>query len=94
MGLIKELALLPVAPLRFTTWVVEQVHEQTQQREAGPGAVAQRLDAIERQRERGELDPQEAARRQGELIEQVAGPAARRTPARRAADDGGPAPTS
>lgn len=78
MGLIKELALLPVAPLRFTTWVVVQVHAETQRREGGAGGAAQRIDAIEAQRERGELDAREAERRQGEVIEELAGPATRR----------------
>lgn len=76
MGLIKELALLPVAPLRFTVWVADKVGEQVEQ-ERGAGAAAQGIQALEEARERGELAPDEAERRQGELLEeQLGGPAA------------------
>lgn len=74
MGLIKELALLPIAPLRFTTWVAEQVHDEAIREHASPGAVAEQLQAIEEAREKGELDPEEAERLQGEVIEAVARP--------------------
>lgn len=77
MGLVKELLLLPVAPVRFTVWVTEQVADEADRREAGPGGVAGRLQRLEEARERGELDAEEAERREGELIEQVARPVAR-----------------
>jgi Gas vesicle protein G len=70
MGLIKELALLPVAPLRFTVWVAEQVDSESRRREGGPGAIARRIQDLEAARERGELSDEEAARLQGEAIEQ------------------------
>lgn len=74
MGLFKELALLPVAPLRFTTWVAEQLHDEAQRQQTDAGAVVQRIDAIEERREKGELDAEEAERLQGEVIEEVAAP--------------------
>jgi hypothetical protein len=74
MGLFKELALLPVAPLRFTTWVAEQLHDEAQRQQSDPSAVVQQLDAIEERREKGELDAEEAERLQGEVIEEVAAP--------------------
>lgn len=76
MGLFKELLLLPVAPVRFTVWVAEQVTDEADRREAGPGGVAGRLQRLEEARERGELDEAEAERREGELIEEVARPVA------------------
>ncbi|HXE44631.1 MAG TPA: gas vesicle protein GvpG [Conexibacter sp.] len=71
MGLIKELVLLPVAPVRFTAWIAEQVHEETRRSQTSPGAVVQQLDALEEAREQGKLSPEEAERRQGEVIEQA-----------------------
>jgi hypothetical protein len=75
MGLIKELMLLPAAPLRFTVWVADQVDEQVQEEHSSSAAIAQRLEEIEQARERGEIDDEQADRLQGEVIEQVTGPA-------------------
>lgn len=74
MGLIKELTLLPLAPLRFTVWVAEQLEQEAAQREGGPAAAARELHELETARERGELPSDEAERRQGEVIERIAGP--------------------
>lgn len=76
MGLIKELALLPVAPLRFTVWVAEQLEQEAQRREGGPAAAQRELQELEAARERGELPAEEAERRQGKTIERIAGPVA------------------
>jgi hypothetical protein len=79
VGLIKELALLPVAPLRFTVWVSEKVAEEADRKQHSPGAGVQQLEAIEEARERGEIDEEEAAELEGKIIEQQmtrAGPAA------------------
>jgi hypothetical protein len=70
VGLIKELVLLPVAPLRFTVWVAEQVADEADRRQYSPGAGVQQLEEIEEARERGELDEEEAAELEGEVIEQ------------------------
>lgn len=70
MGLIKELVLLPVAPLRFTVWVAEQVAEEADRQQYSVGAGVQELDEIEQAREKGELDEEEAEEREGEIIEQ------------------------
>lgn len=79
MGLIKELVLLPVAPVRFTVWVAEQVDAEVQRREGGRDTAVARIEAAEEARERGEIDAAEAERIEGEAIErQLAGPGAAR----------------
>jgi hypothetical protein len=70
VGLIKELVLLPVAPLRFTVWVAEQVTEEADRQQYGVGAGVQQLDEIEQAREKGELGEEEAEEREGEVIDQ------------------------
>jgi hypothetical protein len=70
VGLIKELLLLPVAPLRFTFWVAEQVAEEADREQYSVGAGARQIDEIEEAREKGELGEEEAEERQGEIIEQ------------------------
>jgi len=36
MGLISQLALLPVAPLRFTVWVADKVAEEVERQQRDP----------------------------------------------------------
>jgi Gas vesicle protein G len=70
MGLIKELVLLPVAPVRGTLWVAERISDQVEQERYSSGAAVQQLDHLEEAKERGELDEQEAAERQEQVIEE------------------------
>ena len=69
MGLIKELVLLPAAPLRFTLWVAEAVADEAERREYSPAAGVQKIQQIEEARERGELDEEKAEELEGEIIE-------------------------
>lgn len=75
MGLIKELVLLPVAPLRFTVWVSEKVAEEADREQYSTGAGVQKLEAIEEAREKGELDEEQAAELEGKILEQQMTPA-------------------
>ena len=70
---MKELALLPVAPLRFTVWVAGKVAEEADQQVNSPQAHARRLRAIEEARERGELDDEQAAQLEAEVIARASG---------------------
>jgi Gas vesicle protein G len=73
VGLIRELVLLPVAPLRFTVWVADQVADEADRQQYSTGAGVQQIDEVEQARERGELSEEEADERQGEIIEQQVG---------------------
>jgi len=76
VGLIKELVLLPVAPLRFTVWVSDKVAEEADRKQYSTGAGVQQLEAIEEARKKGELDEEKAAELEGEILEQqMTGPA-------------------
>ena len=70
MGLITNLLLLPAAPLRLTLWVGEQVAKETDRQHFSAAAGARKLQQIEQAREQGELDEEEAAELEGEIIEQ------------------------
>ena len=70
MSFIKQLILLPAAPLRFTVWVADKVAEEVERQEYSPGAGVRKLEEIERAREKGEISEEEAAQREGEVIEQ------------------------
>lgn len=69
MSLLKELVLLPVAPVRFTVWVVEQVADEADRRQNSPAARTQQLQQIDEARRRGEIDEEEAATLEGEVLE-------------------------
>ena len=70
MGLIKEFLLLPAAPLRFTLWVSDKVAEEVDRQHFSPAAGMRKLEAIEEARESGELEEEEAAQMEGEILEQ------------------------
>lgn len=70
MGLIKELSLLPIAPLRFTVWIAEKVAEQADREQNSPEARVRRLREIEDARARGELGDEEAAELEAQVIGQ------------------------
>jgi hypothetical protein len=56
VGLIRQLALLPLAPLRFTVWVGDKVAEQVEREQSSPEAHMRQLREIDEKRERGELE--------------------------------------
>ena len=74
MGLIKEIVLLPVAPVRFTVWVAEQMAEEADRRQSSPAARVSRLREIDEGRRKGELDEEEAAERESAILEEISPP--------------------
>lgn len=70
MGLIKELVLLPAAPVRFSVWVATKVAEDAEREHFGTGAGVRRLQEIERARGEGRLGEEEAAELEGQVLEQ------------------------
>jgi hypothetical protein len=73
MGVIKELSLLPLAPLRFTVWVAEKVSEEADQQLNSPQAYMRQLREIDDARARGEIDDEQAAELEAQLIARVYG---------------------
>lgn len=75
MGLIKELLLLPGAPVRFSVWVANKVAEEAEREHFSTGAGVRRLQEIEQAREEGRIDEEEAAELEGQILEQQLGAA-------------------
>jgi Gas vesicle protein G len=71
MGLITGLITLPLAPVRGTVWIAEQVLEQAESEYYDEGAIRDRLFEIEAAREAGEIDDEEAARAEDMLLERL-----------------------
>ena len=74
MGMMKQLVLLPVAPVRFTVWVMDKVAQDVDHRLNSPQARMQRLREIEEARERGELHEEHAAELEAQIIEEATAP--------------------
>ena len=73
MGLLTEIVLLPLAPVRFTGWIARQVADEADRERFSSGAAVRRLAEIEEASERGEIGEEEEAALQGQVLGQVAG---------------------
>jgi Gas vesicle protein G len=69
VGLIKELFLLPVAPLRGTLWVAQHVADEADRAHYSESAGVQQLDEVAEARERGELDESTAEELEEDVLE-------------------------
>jgi hypothetical protein len=72
MGLITGLLTLPLAPVRATGWIAEQVHEQALNELYDEEATQSRLLEIEELHEAGEIDDEELRQAEDELLERLA----------------------
>lgn len=68
MGLVTGILGLPLAPLRGTVAVADQIRQQAEQEFYDPAAIRAQLDAVEQQREAGILSDDEAEAWEDELI--------------------------
>jgi hypothetical protein len=71
MGLIAGLLTLPLAPIRATAWLGERLLEQAQAEFYSEARIRELLAEVEHARAAGELDPDEAARIEDELVERL-----------------------
>lgn len=71
MGLIKEVVLLPFAPVRGSGWVIGQVLREAERIYYDPAAVRAELARLEEQLEAGEIDEEEFDRREDELLDRL-----------------------
>ncbi|MFG2989495.1 gas vesicle protein GvpG [Streptomyces sp. NPDC048257] len=68
MGLLKEVLLLPAAPLRGTAWVLRQVVSEAERQYYDPAVVQRELAQLVAAFEAGEMDESEFDRREDELL--------------------------
>ena len=71
MGLLGSMLLLPVAPVRGIVWVAEVVADEAEREMAATADPARRLEELAAKTANGEITPDEAARLEEELIEQI-----------------------
>ncbi|MFG2143124.1 gas vesicle protein GvpG [Streptomyces sp. NPDC048696] len=71
MGLLKELLLLPAAPVRGTFWVLDKVVAEAERQYYDPSAVHRELARLEELLMAGEIDEAEFDRREDVLLERL-----------------------
>jgi hypothetical protein len=71
MGLIVGLLTLPLAPVRGTIWIAEQILDQAEAEYYDEGEIRAQLLEIERARDAGEIDDATAAEAEDMLIERL-----------------------
>jgi Gas vesicle protein G len=71
MGLITGLLTLPLAPVRGTMWLAEQIHEQVEREYYDEGMIRAQLMEIQAARDAGEIGEEEASRAEDALVERL-----------------------
>lgn len=79
MGLFKELALLPLAPVRGTAWVAEQLAEEADRRLYDEDNIKREMLQLELDAEEGRIGDKERAAKEDELLDRLAIARRRRT---------------
>ncbi|WP_329203011.1 gas vesicle protein GvpG [Streptomyces sp. NBC_01435] len=68
MGLLTQLATLPLAPVRGVAWVMERVVEAAENEYYDPAPVERELAALERALVAGDIDEETFDQREDELL--------------------------
>lgn len=71
MGLISGLLGLPLAPLRGTVMVAEQILKQAEDEFYDPAKIRRQLEDVDLMRARGELSDEAATALEDELVERL-----------------------
>ncbi|MFE7108163.1 gas vesicle protein GvpG [Streptomyces sp. NPDC057575] len=71
MGLLTQLATLPLAPVRGVAWVMERVVEAAENEYYDPAPVERELAQLERQLVAGEIDEETFDRREDALLDRL-----------------------
>lgn len=71
MGLFTGLLTLPLAPVRGTAWVAEQVLEQAESQYYDPTVIRRQLEQVDELRSSGEITEDEAEAMEDALVERL-----------------------
>jgi hypothetical protein len=72
MGLFKEILLLPLAPVRGTAWVAEQITEEAERRLYDEDNIKRELLQLEIEFDEGLIGEKERAAMEDDLLERLA----------------------
>ncbi|WP_329415162.1 gas vesicle protein GvpG [Streptomyces sp. NBC_00704] len=71
MGLLGEVFLLPLAPVRGSGWVIRQVLREAERIYYDPSTIRAELSRLEQQLEAGEITEEEFDRQEDELLDRL-----------------------
>ncbi|HSE10075.1 MAG TPA: gas vesicle protein GvpG [Nocardioidaceae bacterium] len=71
MGLFTGLLTLPLAPVRGTVWVAEQVLEQAESQYYDPAVIRRQLEDVDELRASGQITEGEAEAMEDALVERL-----------------------
>ncbi|WP_406379144.1 gas vesicle protein GvpG [Streptomyces sp. NBC_01618] len=71
MGLLTQLATLPLAPVRGVAWVIERVVETAENEYYDPAPVERELAELEQALLAGDIDEETFDRREDELLDRL-----------------------
>lgn len=71
MGILSGLLTLPLAPIRWTVWVAEQVRDEAEREYYDPAVIRRQLDQIAEARREGTVDEQDADAAERELVRRL-----------------------
>jgi len=72
MGLFREIALLPLAPVRGTAWVAEQIAGEADRQLYDEDNIKRELIQLEIDAEEGRVGPKEREAKEDDLLERLA----------------------
>jgi cytochrome c-type biogenesis protein CcmH/NrfG len=71
MGLLTGILTLPLAPVRGTVWVAEQVLEEAERQYYDPAVIRRQLEDVEELRSSGQITDEEAEEMEDVLVERL-----------------------
>jgi hypothetical protein len=71
MGLLTGILTLPLAPVRGTVWVAEQVLEEAERQYYDPAVIRRQLEDVEEMRSSGQITDEEAEEMEDALVERL-----------------------
>jgi hypothetical protein len=72
MGLITALLTLPLAPVRGTAWLAEQIREEAERQQRDEVSLRRQLANLETERDLGEIGDDEYHQREEMLLDAIA----------------------
>lgn len=71
MGLLKGLALLPLAPVEGVVWLAHQLQMEAERQLYDPDAILAELNELQRELDSGEIGEQEYLEREDVLLDRL-----------------------
>jgi cytochrome c-type biogenesis protein CcmH/NrfG len=68
MGILTGLLTFPLAPVRGTIWVAEQVLDEAERQYYDPNVIRRKLEQVDELRAAGEISDEEADEAEEELV--------------------------